>query len=100
MSRWQPITVVETRDNEITIRTKGKYEANREEEQQSTWYSPTESSIDLESERKFMAQVESRKGLIVADGSYKDGRSSAAIVVQHQRTEIIETNSTHCLFIY
>ena len=37
-----------------------------------------------------MAQVRQRKGLVVGDGSYKDGRSSAAIVVQHQRSKNID----------
>jgi hypothetical protein len=96
-NQWQPITVAETGGNLISIRSKEKYKAEEDEEEyQATWYSPSASTIDLESERNFMAQIESSKGLIVADGSYKDGRSSAAIVAQHQRTKTIEKIfSTH-----
>ena len=39
----------------------------------------------------FMEQVRLSKGLVVGDGSYKDGRSSAAIVVQHQRSKNIDS---------
>ena len=93
MNQWQPITVAETGGNLISIRSKEKYKAEEDEEEyQATWYSPSALTIDLESERNFMAQIESSKGLIVADGSYKDGRSSAAIVVQHQRTKTIDKN--------
>ena len=86
MNQWQPITVAETRGNLISIRTKGKNETDEDaEDQQATWYAPSTSMIDLESE--------TGKGLIVADGSYKDGRSSAAIVVQHQRMKNIDENT-------
>ena len=92
-SRWQPITVATMEDNLIVIRSKGKYVPEEDgDEPQASWYSPLESTIDLESERNFIEQIEIGKGLLVADGSYKNGRSSAAIVAQHQRTESIDQN--------
>ena len=47
-------------------------------------------TIDAATENIFMENVELGKGLIVGDGSYNAGISSAAIVVQHQRTNIID----------
>jgi hypothetical protein len=90
--RWRPITIRWSGVSKISIKCKGRYHISEEnEETPDTWYSPLLSTIDDASENFFMEQVRSRRGLVVGDGSYKNGRSSAAIVVQHQRTRNIDT---------
>ena len=90
-SQWRPITVEMIGLNRLAIKSQGRYHLKvNETEQIGTWYAPLHQQIGCDEEKFFVAQVKSGKGLIVGDGSYKAGRSSAAIVVQHQRTENLD----------
>ena len=46
--------------------------------------------ISADTTEKFLTAVRTNVGLIVADGSYKSGRSSAAIVIQHKKMTSIK----------
>jgi hypothetical protein len=90
-TQWRPITIEKKGEHKLVIKSQGRYHVKVDEAKLlGTWYSPRKSQIGYEEEQIFMDQVKLHKGLIVGDGSYKAGRSSAAIVVQHQRTNNID----------
>ena len=92
-TQWRPITIEMKGENKLVIRSQGRYHMKIDEEELTgSWYSPLRYQIGNEEEQFFMEQVQRGKGLIVGDGSYKAGRSSAAIVIQHQRTNTIDEN--------
>ena len=88
--------------DKITIESRGRYHIDQEEQrEQEPWFLPTDSTpISEIAKDKFMTAVQQGVGFIVADGSYKTGRSSAAVIFQHQKmNEYTEKNNVYAVII-
>ena len=92
----RPITVRPEQLNVVSVRSKGIFQPREDEEDPfEPWYAPTTYPMTTENEKEYMSKMKESKGTIVSDGSYKDGRSAAAIVFQHNKTKDIPGNSSN-----
>ena len=77
-----------TQNGALIIFSRGRYHYQPEEESEDiSWYSQ-QKNITEETNMRFLNAAQRGEGSIVADGSYKAGRSSAAIVIQHETSDI------------
>ena len=94
--RCRPITV-ERHNNKISSTNQGRYHYEAEEQTHDTpWYLPTSTkTLDITAIEKFTTAVQQGTGLVVADGSYKRGRSAAAVIFQHTKDNGHQAKKTH-----
>ena len=92
----RPITVNPEDNNIISVRCRGRFQPRLDEDTLFTpWYTPSENPMTEEDETYFINNIINNEGLLVGDGSYKDGRSSAAVVFQHKKTETPKKDATN-----
>ena len=96
-NQCRPITIQHQEENKIALTSRGRYHYQQEESiQKQPWYlPPSADTISEESKNTFLTAVSKGIGSIVADGSYKSGRSSAAVIFQHQKKMGSTTKRTH-----
>ena len=96
----RPITV-ERHNIKISIKSRGRYHYEAEDQSHTTpWYLPESTTLDNTAIETFTTAVQQGTGLVVADGSYKTGRSAAAIIFQHTKNNgQIENNNTYSVTV-
>ena len=83
-----PVTVKYIGESTIKIVSSGRYNVQPYEHapKESPWYAPSETSVDEEEKELYLQKIAQGNGITVCDGSYKNGRSTATFVVQHEKT--------------
>ena len=88
-THWRPVSIDRIGDN-ITVTSRGRYHASVDTDVGNTdecWYLPEAPTISDSASRKFLTNIQNNDGLIVTDGSYKEGKSTAAFIVQHEAAD-------------
>ena len=84
---YAPISVHFTGENTIKIVSRGRYDVpplgNNAVE--APWYLPATSTVGEEEAQLYVQKISQGEGSAVCDGSYKQGRSTATFVVQHEK---------------
>ena len=76
----------------------GRYSPKENEiPEEKPWYFKEGKEIHSTDEERFALQLAEGEGLLVADGSFKQGRSSAAVVIQHEKDKECPEAPTHCI---
>ena len=90
--QYIPVSVKIKQNGTLIIVSTGGYHYQPEEEMEQIPLRSQQVNITEETKMRFLNAVKRGEGSIVADGSYKAGRSSAAIVVQHEKSDIKSEN--------
>ena len=86
--QFTPITIEYERENMIKIISKGRYDVPPIENTpvEAPWYSPLTSTVGEAERHLYIQKIAQGEGSTVCDGSFKNGRSTATFVVQHEKT--------------
>ena len=96
----RPITVRPEQLDVVSVRNKGRFQPREDEEESfDPWYSPSTYPMTVQQENYFIDNIKNSKGNIVTDGSYKEGRSAAATVFQHNKTLKIPKDPTNYISV-
>ena len=88
---WVPLTIQNETEDTISIVSRGRYHRKqKEDDQEEIWFQPRCTQIEPLEEDMFVDNIERDEGLVVGDGSYKGGQSTAAFVVNHIKTTEME----------
>ena len=97
-THWRPVSIDRKGDN-ITVTSRGRYHAIADavtENIDECWYLPKEPTISERASNTFLARIQNNEGLIVTDGSYKEGKSTATFVVLHEAAEELNIDICNC----
>ena len=88
---YAPITIKFEGDI-IKIISKGRYDVPPMDSiaEEAPWYLPSTSTVGEVEKNLYLQKITEGEGSVVCDGSYKEGRSTATFVVQHEKMTRVE----------